>query len=47
MNDTQSLKDCITEYRKANKKLDDRLKMAEKDVLRRRQEQEERLSRQR
>lgn len=29
MSDGQKLKDCVTEYRKANKALDDNLKKAE------------------
>ena len=41
MSDAQKLKDCIDEYRKANKKLDDNLKVAEQKARRIRQEQTE------
>ncbi|GAI17183.1 unnamed protein product [marine sediment metagenome] len=40
MSDAQKLKDCIAEYRKANKTLDDNLKKAEANVLQGRQERE-------
>ena len=39
MSDAQKLKDCIAEYRKANKKLDDKLNRIEDDNRRRRKEQ--------
>ena len=38
MNDAIKLKDCIAEYRKANKKLDDNLKIAEQKIQQARQE---------
>lgn len=40
MSDAQKLKDCITEYRKANKRLDDKLNEIEADNRQRRQAQE-------
>jgi len=46
MSDAQKLKDCITEYRKANAELDKRLRKAEQDNRQARQEQEAELSRQ-
>ena len=46
MSDVQKLKDCIAEYRKANKELDERLKTVEEQNRQTRQEQRERLSRQ-
>lgn len=39
MSDGQKLKDCITEYRKSNKKLDDMLTKIEQDSKQTRQEQ--------
>jgi len=39
MSDAQKLKDCISEYRKAHKALDDRLKQAEMEIRQARQEQ--------
>ena len=45
MSDGQKLKDCIAEYRKANKKLDEILNRAEADTRQRRQEQAEQSSR--
>jgi len=39
MSDAQKLKDCITEYRKANKALDEKLKEAEQKIHQSRQEQ--------
>lgn len=41
MSDAQKLKDCIAEYRKENKRLDEALKKAEQDHHQDRQEQEE------
>lgn len=46
MSDAQKLKDCIAEYRKRNKKLDEVLTKAEGDVRQSRQEQTELQSRQ-
>jgi len=46
MSDGQKLKDCIAEYRKANKNLDDNLKKAEQKIQQVRQEQTERQTRQ-
>lgn len=40
MSEAQKLKDCISEYRKANKALDDKLKEAEQTVRQNRTEQE-------
>ena len=40
MSDGQKLKDCIAEYRNANKKLDEALTKAEQNNRRARQEQE-------
>lgn len=41
MSDAQSLKDCIGEYRKANKNLDDKLTKIEEDSRQRSREREE------
>jgi len=38
MSDGQKLKDCIAEYRKTNKVLDDNLKKAEQKIQQARQE---------
>lgn len=46
MSDGQKLKDCIAEYRKANKTLDDNLKRAEQRIEQTRQEQTEKQLRQ-
>lgn len=46
MSDAQKLKDCIMEYRKANKDLDDKLNTAEENIRQRQREQEEQSSRQ-
>lgn len=46
MSDAKKLQDCITEYRKANKELDDKLTKAEKDMRQRRREQTGQSSRQ-
>jgi len=45
MSDGQKLKDCIAEYRKANKHLDENLKIAEQKVQQNRQEQADKQSR--
>lgn len=45
MSDAQKLKDCIAEYRKANKILDDKLKAVEEKTRQTRQEQMERQTR--
>lgn len=45
MSDAQKLKDCIAEYRKANKALDDKLTKIEERNRQRRQEQSEQQSR--
>ena len=45
MSDGQKLKDCISEYRKSNKKLDDNLKKAEKQVAQSRRERMEKQNR--
>jgi len=45
MSDAQKLKDCITEYRKANKAIDDRLNKIEAERRRVRREVEEQLRR--
>jgi len=41
MSDTQKLRDVITEYRKANKDLDDKLTKAEQRVRQARRERED------
>ncbi len=46
MTDGQKLKDCLAEYRKANKHLDDNLKKAEERNQQTRQEAREQLNRQ-
>ena len=45
MSDAQDLKDCIAEYRKANKALDDKLNKAEESIRQSRQEAEGQSSR--
>ena len=45
MSDAQKLKDCIAEYRKANKDLDDKVNKAEKNTRQSRIEQKEQSSR--
>lgn len=45
MSDGQKLKECISEYRKSNKKLDDNLKKAEEKVLQSRRERMEKQTR--
>ena len=45
MSDAQKLKDCIAEYRKANKHLDDELNKAENQVRQNRQAQKGQSSR--
>lgn len=46
MSDAQKLKECIAEYRKANKDLDDKLNTAEESIRQRQIEQEGQSSRQ-
>lgn len=46
MSDAQKLKDCLLEYRKANKELDDKLNEIEADNRQARQEKEAQSSRQ-
>ncbi len=46
MTDGQKLKDCLAEFRKANKTIDDNLKKAEERVRQSRQELEAQSSRQ-
>lgn len=41
MSDSKKLKDCIAEYRKANKDLDDKLNKAEVEVQQSRQDHKE------
>jgi len=45
MSDAQKLKDCIAEYNKAKKEIDDKLNKAEENTRQRRQEQEAQSSR--
>ncbi|GAI56283.1 unnamed protein product [marine sediment metagenome] len=45
MSDAQKLKDCIAEYRKANKDLNDKLKTAEQNIRDRRKTTEDLSSR--
>jgi len=45
MSDVLKLKDCIVEYRKANKKLDDKLTQIEEQIQQKRREQAEQQSR--
>lgn len=46
MSDVQKLKDCIIEYRKANKELDEQLTKIEDDSRQARQDVEDKQSRQ-
>ena len=45
MSDAQKLKDCIAEYRKTHKALDDKLKAVEEKTHQTRQEQRDKLNR--
>ena len=46
MSDAQKLTDCIAEYVKANKRLDDKLKTAEQEARQTRQDAEAQSTRQ-
>lgn len=46
MENAKTLRDCIAEYRKANKDLDDKLNKAEESIRETRREQAEQQSRQ-